>query len=112
MAKGTIKIKLKRSKMIALNSAVVTCISKWYCENDHEVLLLHHLKLFGIEYRQKLQNEQNNYGVTFDEIKTLAFCQIFDKVPLDYLKYEGVIVQEILDEIDKHRKRIEATLYE
>lgn len=94
--------------MIALKSAIAWCVKHWECKSDHDLLLLHHLLLFREAYMNKLTNDQDNYGITFTTLEALAFCQAWHGVDLNYIKFEGVVVQEVLDQIDKVRKTLEA----
>lgn len=109
MARKDVPIKLNSSEMNALASAHIFGVPRYEATNDHELLLLHHMIAFREKYTRMLLNDQKNYTVKFNAVDALAFCQIWAPVNLAELKYEGLIIQRVLNAIDKYRKSLEAT---
>lgn len=98
--------KLDKTKMESFCKALEFCDKYWVSEDDHEVLLYYHIIEIKEACQLKLFKRQKTYSISMTPAQTIAMLQIIGKFSLDYLRLEGLILQEIANDIDQYKKSI------
>lgn len=104
MAKGYTIKNIPPSKMLAMYNAIKWLIQHYDVENPHEALLLLIAESLRDKFAKKLNNDQGKYTINFTEVEALAYYQIWSAVDLTLMNYEGLMMQSVVDEMDKHFK--------
>ena len=108
MAGRELKIKMgyRQLEAMAMLHRKLADVFKPQPHDHHQILLAAHLKQMVAELEAMLRKDQNFYTWKFDDVKDLAFCQIWELVnaEINGTDYEALQLQTIKNTIDKHRK--------
>lgn len=98
--KGT-KIKLDGQRTEALHELYKNMILQYEVGNDHELLLLAHMKEFCHRLKVMTVREYAHYTISFSEPEMIAFVGCWKDVAFHENPWEGIIVKSIMDNINK-----------
>lgn len=100
-----LKIKITKQAVEALTSAFDWLIYHYEITNSHELLLCNHANDLRAWFAEMEVNKTKTIG--FGDTTALAICQLWHDVPFKSMPpFEALHVQNLLNEIDKHRKTI------
>lgn len=100
-----LKIKLTKNAIEALVSGFDWLIYHYEITSSHELLLCSHANDLRAWFAGMEVNKTKTIG--FGDTTALAICQLWHDVPFKSMPpFEALHVQNLLNEIDKHRKTI------
>lgn len=96
-----LKMKLLQGWMEALYTAYVAQEHLFKPENEHEELLLEHVRELLSRLSKQLGNDQEKYTLTLTGTEAMAFLQFWMIVPVERGSLIQVVIHHIIQHIDK-----------
>ena len=100
----SIRIKVKRRRAEALEEIYKCVISTFVAENEHELLLLEHVReLYYLLFKLLMRN-QESYVITLTSSSALALMHFWQLKPMVLNEYAATVVNQTIALIDQKSK--------
>src|SRR4051812_10008934 len=104
MDSRTVKIKISRSELVALNDVYLSITTYAQPHDDHMRILLEHAYELRPNLQSLLGNWQAKYTLKLRGVAALAFLQLWQRQPLVAGSLEQVTVARVIEAIDQRSK--------
>lgn len=104
MDNNSINLTLPKAQFFALAVVHAELVRAYEADDAHEALLYEHIVELNAMFQEKVRKEQRNYSIRLSSPQVLAFVQIWQQCRLIADQFTDVILNEVLQDIDKRSK--------